>query len=271
MADLLPIVPRFIFTNPLAIKTASVGGGVLPMVAKSALLGSVLGIVAIVLVLVSMFSFGWYKATYEEEFFGLTADMSFSLGEVRVEMGDEKEDTELDDDLGKLSDATMTLLILGLVMASVFLILGILGAFGVGGGMLRLVPMVIGLIAGIIVVVAAVYYAVGFMGAFEHDTGLSEGDIEGFQMSVGYSVYLALFGGILCIAGAVMTVQRKAPATMANMPVTMFSQNQGTSQYPQQYPGQPSQQYPGQPGQQYPGQSPQQYPGQPPQQRPPQY
>lgn len=241
------------------------------MVAIRPVLGSVLGIVALVLVLVSLFSYGWYKITYEEEFFGVTADMSFSLNEVRVEVGDETEDTELTDEMGELSDATMTLLIVGLSIAIVFIIFGFLGAFGVVGGKLRFIPMLIGLIAGIIIVIAAMYYATGFADAFKHDSGLSEEELDVFDMSMGSSMFLALIGGIICIVGAVMTMQRRTPATMTYMPPPMYSQNQGISQYPPQYPGQPSGQYPGQYPQQYPGQPTQQYPGQPPQQQPPQY
>ena len=100
---------------------------------------------------------------------------------------------------------------------------------------------------------------------------LSEEELDVFDMSMGSSMFLALIGGIICIVGAVMTMQRRTPATMTYMPPPMYSQNQGISQYPPQYPGQPSGQYPGQYPQQYPGQPTQQYPGQPPQQQPPQY
>ena len=229
--------------------------------------GATMGLLAVVLVLVSMFTVGWYKVSYEEVIPGEELDLEFNMGlsKVRAGITGETEEEEYEDNtaMKEVGSTTMVLLVVGLVFAIMFLILGSIGALGVGGDTMHIVPMLTGLVAGVILLVATVYFAAAFPDAFDEDTGVTAEDIQ-LDRTVSYSFLMALFGAILCLLGGVMTFQRLSPVP-AMPPPGMYGAV--PPQYPGQYTWQPGQQ----PPQQYPGQSPGQYPGGPPQQPPRQY
>ena len=248
------------------------------MVAKRVVLGTCLGIVALVMVVISMLSPNWYYVY-------LNGDEWWSGLDKEVYWDDYSGTTSVDDyedsALGDVASNTKIILIIGLVMALVFIILGFISAFETGGNAMRWIPSVVGILAGALFLIGVFYFDSNFPNAQDDAFGGFPDEATHYS---GSASLLALAGAIVCMVGGAITFHKATPTPMPMMQPVWGMQGMAPQQYPQQYMGQPSQQYPGQspqqypgqplqqypmqPSQQYPGQSPQQYPGQAPQQYP---
>jgi len=207
-------------TAPVAPPVTGVG----PAVPRKRIgLGLGLAVACLVLVVVAIASMTWFTVEDDDG----EASMTFGLQELELTMtvlGEtvESEGTyeELEADEGEMTmdevaGTTWWLLLAGLVVTGLFILFGLLALVGVFRGATGWIPVVSGLAAGILVLVAVSYFAFGFQPALEEDIGVELEEGEGVSYGLGAMWYLALAGGVLAILGGLLA----KPASAAPAPV----------------------------------------------------
>jgi uncharacterized membrane protein len=69
-------------------------------------------------------------------------------------------------------------------------------------------PVMTGFIAGVLIVVAAAYFGAAYQDALEEDMGSDLDESEDSDHGLGGVWYMALFGGIMVLLGAILTMGR---------------------------------------------------------------
>ncbi|NIP37256.1 MAG: hypothetical protein GWN12_20645, partial [Thermoplasmata archaeon] len=183
-------------------------------------IGVLMGAVGLVLAVVAIASISWFVV---EDLEGTTT-MKFGLREIEIRFegfGETVEEREtyatLQNQMGgelkmdNVAHSTFWLLLVGLILAALFILFGLFAAIGMFRGFLTWMPLLTGLVAGILIVIAASYFGIAFQDAMEEDIDQNLADQEDAKYGLGGVWYLALFGGILVLLGALMT---KAPTAV---------------------------------------------------------
>lgn len=184
------------------------------------MIGLVLGIVVVILVAVGLFGVGWVTGEIDAGL-GIKMDVSYGLWGYSMEFGGESEDGSYSDegikdtDLAKNIGTPRIVVILGMVLAIVMIIMGFLAMQGKMSGKLA---MIVGILAGVIILVGAIM-AVGTI-KNELTEDLPEG--TGYSLGNGGMFYITLVAAILAfVAGAMMKGLGKADEPAAMPPPTM--------------------------------------------------
>jgi uncharacterized membrane protein len=96
-------------------------------------------------------------------------------------------------------------MVIGLALAALFVLFALLAMIGMFRGGLTWLPVLTGIVAGLLLIVAAAYFGAAFQGALEEDMDVKLADQENTDYGLGGPWYLALFGGILLLLGALLT------------------------------------------------------------------
>lgn len=175
-----------------------------------------LGVVALVISLIALVMVGWYTIDVDDEGGLLSYKSSYGLSKVKTEIAGatveedygelEKEATSQGDKLESIDKAkgTKYLLLFGFVLIIIFIILTIMATRGLLEWGVTWAPVVMGIIAGVMLFIAAVYFAGQFPVGLENDTGIDTDKYGG----LGAAWYLVLVSGALAIVGASIS---KAP------------------------------------------------------------
>ncbi len=192
---------------------------VMPVVANRGRisLGLVLGVIGLILAVVGIASLSWFMIEEQE------ADTTMRLGLKEIEMkygsSEQKESYKtLENQLGgdlksdDVAGTTWWLLVIGLTLAGLFLLFAFLALIGVFRGSITWLPVVFGLVAGILVVVGAAYFGISFQSALEEDMDEKLADQEGTDYGLGAAFYMAIVGGVLILLGALFTKAQTSPS-----------------------------------------------------------
>ena len=180
--------------------------------------GTVLGVIGLVLAVVAIASISWFVGDSTDG----DVSMSFGLREIEIKYDDgsateEQRETyaTLERQMGgeelKMDDvahATFWLLVVGLILAALFILFALFALIGMFRGSASWLPILTGMVAGLLLVIAAAYFGISFQDSLEEDFDISLADQEDAEYGLGAVWYLALFGGILVLCGALLT---KAP------------------------------------------------------------
>lgn len=188
-------------------------------------MGLILGAIGLILAVVAIASIGWFVIESTDDASGVycglrgieyryangqqvTYDYSRSYAMLEEEMN-------RDLDMRGVAGASFWLLVIGLSLAGMFLLFALLSLVGVFRGATAWLPMLTGLIAGIMIVLAASYFGIAFQDAMENDFEQELAESEDTDHGLGGVWYLALFGGILVLMGSLLTyVRPPAPVQM---------------------------------------------------------
>lgn len=184
-------------------------------------LGLVLGVIGLILAIIAIASLSWFAG---EDLEG-DAGMRFGLKEVELkyegggQTSEQKESYKtLEAQMGgeltmdDVAGSTWWVLLVGLTLAGLFVLFALLTLIGVFRGSITLLPVLTGLVAGVLIVVAASYFGIAFQSALEEDFDVKLSELEDAKYGLGYSWYMALFGGILVLLGALLTYSRPGPS-----------------------------------------------------------
>ncbi len=187
------------------------------------LLGATLGIVGLILVLVALLSHSWFVIESDQSEYDTR--MEYGLREIHLEyilLGETEEITETYDtwgeeagkelDSGKVAGRTWSLLLTGAILAAIFVLLALVSLIGMFRGGMTWLPILLGVVAGILLLVAVVYFGIAYQSALEEDVNMKLDDLENSSHGMGSMFYLALAGGVLVMMGALMS---KVPGTSA--------------------------------------------------------
>ena len=172
------------------------------MVSIRGFVGAGVALVAIILVFIAMFTSGWYVIDEDG------ASSNYGLSKVVVEVDGFGEtdldysDVEEDSDAISAANVTKVLFWIGVIFALLFLVAAILGSVGVLdkiGGFGKFIPLIVGGLAGLLLLIGAIYFAVGFPSGLENDAGSDPGG------NLGFSWIMALIGSIMALVGAGLT------------------------------------------------------------------
>jgi hypothetical protein len=172
------------------------------MISIRGFVGAGVALVAIILIFIAMFTSGWYVIDEEG------SKVSYGLSKVVVdvegfgEVETDYSDAEEDSDAISAANVTKVLFWIGVIFALLFLVAAILGSVGVLsniGGFGKFIPLIVGGLAGLLLLVGVIYFAAGFPSGMENDIGA---DPEG---SLGFSWIMALIATIMTLVGAGLT------------------------------------------------------------------
>lgn len=221
--------------------------------------GACLGIVAIIILVFSIATPYWYITEWNRYTYDTYLEEKWTSG-LSTEFYDDGDEVSADgygdSPLGTVAGTTKLFMVLGLIMAIGFVALGFIRALGKGGKRMRLLPFYVGLLAGIMPLIAVLYFSSAFPNAqADAFDGLPDEAVTSF----GGGFYLALVGAFVCFGGGLMTYQKEVPTPTPVMQSAWGAQGMTSQTYSQQYIGQQTMQFPGIIPQQLPGQMPQQY------------
>lgn len=205
-------------------------GPVIPKMRVS--LGAVLGIAGAIMVLVALLSPSWFVIESDESEYDTR--MEYGLREIHLEyklLGDSEEITETYDgwgeeegkelESGKVAGRTWSILLTGAILAAIFVLLALVSLVGMFRGGMTWLPIILGAVAGILLLVAVVYFGVAFQSALEEDVGMKLEDLANSSHGMGSMFYLALAGGVLVLVGALMSKVPGTPAVPGGPPDAM--------------------------------------------------
>jgi uncharacterized membrane protein len=184
--------------------------------------GLTLAAIGLILAVVAVASLSWFMIEEEE---GNTS-MRLGLREIEIKYtydGQSNEQTEsyktLESQMGgelksdDVASNTWWLIIIGLTLAGLFLLFALLALIGMFRGATTWLPVVFGLVAGILLVVAGAYFGITFQSTLEDDMDQKLADQEGTDYGLGAAFYMATIGGVLILVGGLLTkVQTSYPA-----------------------------------------------------------
>lgn len=183
-------------------------------------MGVVIGTIGLILAIIGIATISWFVVETTEG----SSTMTMGLKELEVKFDDEFDTFEQRDSYSALesvfgSDMTMDdvagstwwVLLVGIILGGFFALLALLVLIGALRGSLTWMPVVIGVIGGILIVVAAAYFGVGFQPALEDDIDQKLSDAEDTDYGLGSSWYMTIIGGVLLLVGALMS---KAPSAI---------------------------------------------------------
>jgi len=187
------------------------------------LLGATLGIVGLILVLVALLSISWF--VIENEDTGYDTRMEYGLREVHFEyniMGESdditrtyagwEEEAGLELESGKVAGRTWSLLLTGAILAAIFVLLALVSLIGMFRGGMTWLPIILGVVAGILLLVAVVYFGIAYQSALEDDMDMKLSELDNASYGMGSMFYVALAGGVLVLIGALMSKVPSVPA-----------------------------------------------------------
>jgi hypothetical protein len=186
------------------------------------MVGLILGIVVVVLVALALFSTSWVTGNVDTGL-GIEMDYNYGLFGVSADIAGESESFSYSDDEMKESAVAdnigtpRIIVIVGLVLAILMIVFGFLAMQGKMAGML---PMIIGLLAGIMLLVGAIMAAGAIKNGIEDD--LADSGV-GYSFGNGSMFFLTIVAAILAFVGAAMMkgLGKEEEAGMAMPPPDM--------------------------------------------------
>jgi uncharacterized membrane protein len=179
-------------------------------------LGLLIALIGLILVVSALASVSWFVIEVDEGEYNMTQRYGLKEVEVSTEgFGEPMEETvsyseltqEMEDQL-KTDDVvrnTWWTLLMGLIIAAFFILFAFLALIGIVRGTITWVPLLTGLVAGILVVIAASYFAIAFQPSLEEDMDTELTETEGSSFGIGAMWYLCLVGGILILLSSFLT------------------------------------------------------------------
>ena len=173
------------------------------------IIGTCLAAASIVLILIAMFSNGWYTVTYVNEY---DEKIEFDFGLTEVEMtysnplgGSSSETVDLDNEPEDVGSLTNIFLIISLVLILAYIVLGIIGSLRIISGF---IASIVGFAAAGCLLFVVIYFPVAFPDAFEE-----AGSVDEFidAMSLGWAYYLVMGAIVPLVIGAIMLLGVRTP------------------------------------------------------------
>jgi hypothetical protein len=173
--------------------------------------GLFLAIILLIVAISGFYSTNWYSQS--ESGFGITISMDYGLSQVEGTIGPTTVSLDYDDIQSQstvsspiidVADRTRGIMTFGLIILAIFMLLAGLGAAGRAGDAVRRATPIAGYLAGLIFLVAAIYFAIYFPDAVADD---NSSDVSG---SLGAAWTAVLLGSLLMLIGAEIT--RRAPS-----------------------------------------------------------
>jgi uncharacterized membrane protein len=179
------------------------------------MLGLIIGVVGLIMAVVAIASMSWFVVESTED----VSDVLFGLRQIEFKYEDWDGSTaeytrsyaqfeeEMRQELGMrgVTAVTFWILVIGLSLATMFVLFALLAMIGVFRGTYTWLPVLTGMIAGVLVIIAAAYFGAAFQDALEEDLDVELADQENTDYGLGGVWYLALFGGILLLFGAFLS------------------------------------------------------------------
>ena len=174
--------------------------------------GLLLTLLVLIVAIVGLYSHSWY--TQSTQSMGIGVTMNYGLWGVEGDAGILTVDFTYDElqsqtgtgspiiDVARL---TRTLLMFGMILLVVFLLMAVAGALERAGEGLRRAMPIVGFLAGIVLLLTAVYFAVAFPDAIEEDSGGTAP-----SGSLGGAWFGLMLGALLVLLAAELA--RRAPA-----------------------------------------------------------
>ncbi len=170
-----------------------------------------LALIVLIMIVVQVYSTSWYS--HEESVYGTSVSMDFGLYKLESAAGIATIEIDYDEfdsqTMGtsptiEVAKRTRNILIFGLIFLLIFMVLALVGALGKAGEFMRRATPIVGYLAALIVLVAAIYFAVAFPDAVEEESGAGDSD------SLGAAWTVVLVGSLLLLVAAEVT--RRAPS-----------------------------------------------------------
>ena len=191
-----------------------------------AIVGSILGIIVVIMLLSTLYSLNWYYYRGREG--KEVVKMEQGLYAQRTTIGDEVNTTDYSDDprweggeVPRVLDDVRFLFILGLILAIIFELLALVVGWGrfIPGG----IPLLIGVIAGLILIATPVYMMTTYPESWESDvknmdfdsnqtgpwrhfsgggTDTSLGEVTKTSFGPGWAFYFSIISGVILLIAA---------------------------------------------------------------------
>jgi uncharacterized membrane protein len=184
-------------------------------------IGLIIGVIGFMLAVIAIASMSWFVIESTDGDFGVfcglreietrydnneLANNEYSRTYIQME---EEMGNELD--MRGVAGASFWLLVIGLTLAGMFILFALLSLIGVFRGITVWLPMLTGLVAGLLIIIAASYFGAAFQDALEKDLDTELVDSEDTDHGLGGSWYMALFGGIMILMAAFLVMVRPVP------------------------------------------------------------
>ena len=173
--------------------------------------GLVLAMLLLIAVIVGLYSTSWYSNSEQSLGYSVSLDyglseMEGSIGFTTVEFKYEEYESQsvLSSPIIDTAGRTKGILFFGLIFLVIFMLLALAGAMDKAGDSLRRATPYIGYFAGLILLIAVIYFAVAFPNAIEEEGGTES------TGSLGAAWYAVFLGSLLLLVGAEIT--RRAPS-----------------------------------------------------------
>jgi len=173
------------------------------------IIGTCIAAVSIILILIAMFSNGWYTATYESDF-DEKVEFDFGLTEVDIiytnPLGVSSSDTEdMENEPEDVGFLTNIFLIISLALILAYITLGLIGSLRKISGF---IASIVGFTAAGCLIFVAIYYPIAFPDACE-EAGLTDQFID--ALSINWAYFLVLSAILPLIVGSIILLGVRTP------------------------------------------------------------
>jgi len=173
------------------------------------IIGTCIAAASIVLILIAMFSNGWYTVTYVNEY---DNKIEFDFGLTEVEMTysnplglSSSETVDLNNEPEDVGSMTNIFLIISLVLILAYIVLGIIGSLRIISGF---IASIVGFAAAGCLIFIVIYYPIAFPDACE-EAGSPDEFID--AMSLSWAYYLVMGAIVPLVIGAIMLLSVRTP------------------------------------------------------------
>lgn len=192
------------------------------MVSIRGLIGAGIPVIAIIFMLISLFSVNWY--TFEEDAYITTMEFKYGLSKAEVWGRTYDYEDENDSKAYDAADNTKILMLIGLVSLILFIVIGVISSIGFLdrlGKFVGFIPLIVGILAGLAIIIATIVFAVSFPSGLEDDIGEDPGG------SLGFAWYFALMAGIITLIGAGLTarIPKKKIEPISKIDTSIFDES----------------------------------------------
>lgn len=181
-------------------------------------MGLIVGVIGLLLAVVAIASISWFVIEDTEEASGIylglreveyrIANGDVVINDYRRSYADFERDMGGELEVSGVAGVTFWLLVIGLTLAGMFILFVLLALIGMFRGATEWLPVVTGVVAGLLIVVAASYFGATYQDALEGDMDVNLDESEDSDHGLGGVWYMALFGGIMVLLGAILTIGR---------------------------------------------------------------
>jgi hypothetical protein len=194
-----------------------------PPVSKGRIsIGLLIGTIGLLLAVIAIASIGWFVIESTLDDYGVYCGLrgieysynnnDLAINEYTRTYAQLEEEMGGELDMRGVAGASFWLLVIGLSLAGMFVLFALLSLIGMFRGIAAWLPMLTGLVAGLFIIIAASYFGAAFQDTLEKDLDMELVDSEDTDHGLGGAWYMALFGGILILIGALLVMVRPVPS-----------------------------------------------------------